>query len=173
MQFLLPVFFLLWIAFIYCTLCMSDVAMMKITHRKKGSKSTHSECKKMIIARFFWLFRWMNFANFFTYPSQHFFFEIIKKEEKQQHKNIFSCIRNYFLIHEASKIVQHTEHEFHQISLYCIFFLLCEPTKNFFFIAINFFSIHSFIIIYNCKSMIYSFFCVVFLDGLHFYFIQL
>jgi hypothetical protein len=32
---------------------MSDVAMMKITHRKKGSKSTHSECKKMIIARFF------------------------------------------------------------------------------------------------------------------------
>jgi len=140
MQFLLPVF--LWIAFIYCTLCMSDVAMMKITHRKKGSKSTHSECKKMIIARFFWLFRWMNFANFFTYPSQHFFFEIIKKEEKQQHKNIFLCIRNYFLIHEASKIVQHTEHEFHQISLYCIFFAV-RTNEKLFLLPSTFF--HSFI----------------------------
>lgn len=112
------------------------------------------------------------FCQFFMYPPQHIFFEIIKKKRNSSTKTFFSCIRNYFLIHEALKIVQHTEHEFHQISLYCNFFLLlCEPTKIFYCHQLFFHSfIHNYIQLQINDLFI---FCVVFPDGLYFYFIQL
>lgn len=116
----------------------------------------------------------MNFCQFFYVPSStYFFFEIIKKKRNSSTKTFFPCIRNYFLIHEALKIVQHTEHEFHQISLYCNFFCCCANQRKVFFIAINFF-FHSFIHNYIQLQINDLFiFCVVFPDGLHFYFIQL